>query len=106
MKRQLFGALGLAFSFALLGCGSSGGDSAATQASCDAYCSAYIAATCDPSNYVSVSDCETNECGGLSAAPSNCQATIKAYYDCEKTQADICGDTGCDPQFAALASCQ
>jgi hypothetical protein len=92
VNRQILAALGLLLSLAVMGCGSEG-DPAAAQASCTAFCNAYIAASCP--EYTSVSQCQANECGHAAGAPANCQATIKAYYDCRRTQADICGTTAC-----------
>jgi hypothetical protein len=88
------------------GCGSSSGvDSSAAIASCNGYCDAYIGAACSSSTYTSVAMCKTEECGHLATAPAACQAPLKTFYDCEKTQADICGDTGCRNELAALANC-
>jgi len=106
VKRQLLGVLGLVLSFAVIGCGSSsGGDPAATQTSCTAYCTAYLAAACPTPMYTSASDCQSSECTQASTAPAGCQSTLKTYYDCRATQADICGDTGCTAEFAALNNC-
>jgi hypothetical protein len=84
----------MVISLALLGCDTDG-DPAATQASCTAFCTAYIAAACTPPAYRSLSECQTNECDHAAAAPASCQNAIKSYYDCRKTQADICGNTTC-----------
>jgi hypothetical protein len=84
----------MAISLAVSGCGSDG-DPAATQASCIAYCTTYIAAACAAPHYASVSACQTNECDHAAAAPASCQTAIKAYYDCRKTEADLCGNTAC-----------
>ena len=109
MKQRQWGLLGLALSFVLAGCGSSGGggSSSETQASCNAYCTTYIAAACPSSIYTSTDDCNTNECAPTTGAPAKCQTALKAYYDCRKTQADICADTGCSQQaLAFLSACQ
>jgi len=92
------------------GCGSSGGstgDSAATVAACEQYCDAYLAAACTPSNYTSAADCKMAECHPLNLAPAMCQTKLKAYYDCQKAQADVCaGDTPCMDAFTAVQTCQ
>jgi len=44
MMRRLIGVLGLAVSFAALGCGGDG--DSATQIACNAYCDAYLAKSC------------------------------------------------------------
>lgn len=110
MTRRLLGILVMAssVSFAALGCGSSGGSTATASdglTACNAYCDAYITKACADPTYSSAAECKTSECGQLSKAPSSCQGAIKIYYDCEKAQANLCDDTGCSTQFAALASC-
>ena len=92
---------------ALMGCGSSSssGNSAATQTSCNAYCTAYLAAACNPSMYPSMAECTAGECTPIMSAPGGCQAALKTYYDCRKAETDICADTGCDSQAAALSTC-
>ena len=101
---------GILASLALFGCGGdsgggSNGDPAATRMSCDAYCIAYAAASCASPMFTSMAECGMVECDPLSAVPAGCQATVKAYYDCRKAEADICNDVGCDSQFAAIANC-
>jgi len=106
----LFGALGLVSVLAASGCGSSsnsGGGSGAALASCNAYCDAYIAKACASPIYASAAECKTNECVDTSAASSGCNGSIKTYYDCRATQADLCADDGCNTQAAAiLTACQ
>ena len=92
MNRQILGALGILISAALIGCDGYG-DPAATQASCSAFCTKYVAAACP--QYASVGACQNSECGHAAAAPASCQTAIKAYYDCRKSEADICGSTAC-----------
>jgi hypothetical protein len=111
VKRGRFGfaglILGLALFSAAAGCGSSGGggDPAATQTSCTAYCTAYFAAACPTPMYTSMADCMSSECAQAAGFPAGCQSALKTYYDCRKTQADICGDTGCSSQFTATTTC-
>jgi hypothetical protein len=107
MKKSLlglFGVLGLASLLAASGCGSSSGDSSATRASCNTYCDAYIAKACTDPIYASAAECKSSECVDTSAGSSGCNASIKAYYDCRATQADLCADDGCDTQAAAILS--
>lgn len=92
-----------------IGCGSSGSsvDRTAAIASCNAYCDMFGAAACPaPALYASAADCKTNNCTPLSSSPAGCQTALVTFYDCEKTQADICADDGCDTQFAALTTCK
>lgn len=108
MKRALVGlvgGLGLLVVFAASSCGDSkggGGNSAAALASCNSYCDAYIAKACASAFYATAAECKTDECVDTSAAPANCNATVKTYYDCRQAQADLCADDGCDSQFAAI----
>ena len=111
MKRALvglFGGLGLLVVFATSGCGDSsdggGGNAAAALASCNSYCDAYIAKACTSAFYATAAECKTMECEDTSAAPANCNAALKTYYDCRQTQADLCADDGCNSQAAALLS--
>jgi hypothetical protein len=107
-----FGIFGVLVSVAWLGCSSSNGPGSvtATQASCNAFCAAVVAANCPPpappaGSYTSVDDCNRRECQPLVGGSESCQEALKAYYDCEAQQSDICADTGCDNQFAALGGC-
>jgi len=105
----LFGVFGLVSVLSASGCGSSSGGASASQAdavaSCNAWCDAYIAAACADPLYTSAADCKTTECSPETASAA-CYAAVKALYDCEKTQADICGDTGCTNQVgAAISAC-
>jgi hypothetical protein len=104
VKRMQLGLVLLLCS-AALGCGSSGGTLSATQDSCTAYCNTYIAAGCRSPFYSSASACVNVECVPLKGGSSSCQTALKAYYDCEQAQADICGDTGCASELAALNGC-
>jgi|SRR5690242_10104223 hypothetical protein len=102
------GVLGLVLSLAVLGCeNTSTGDSADTQTSCNAWCTAVIAAACatPPGMYTDVSTCKTQECEPLRGASASCQTALKKYYDCERAQSDICADSGCTNEFAALDHC-
>jgi len=106
MKRQWLVALTCIFSVALMACGSgSGGGSGAAKASCMSYCAAYIQKACADPIFTSEADCEGSECSELGAAPSGCQTKLVAYYDCRKGQADICADSACTSELAALSSC-
>jgi hypothetical protein len=109
MARGRLVGLGFVLSLTLLGCGSSSttpnGDPAAARLSCMEYCIQYIAASCSTPVYTTMTECGTNECDPLAAAPAGCQTAIKTYYDCRKAEADICNDVGCDSQFAALTTC-
>ena len=102
----VFGVLGLVAALATVGCGGSDGDNghAATLTSCNAYCDMYGAAACGASGlFTDAADCKTSECQPIpAAAPSGCQSALKTYYDCRKTQADICADDGCDAQATAF----
>ncbi len=110
MMRRLSGVLGLVISFAAIGCGSDSGggsgNSAATLAACNAYCDAYIAKACTNPFYSSVAECQSLDCGVISNVPSQCQASLKAYYDCRKNQADLCGDTGCNAELTTSGMCR
>jgi len=99
--------LGLVLSFAVLGCGSSTGNSADTQTACNDYCAAVVAAACatPPGGYTDVSACMSTECMPLRGASASCQTALKRYYDCERAQSDICADSGCTNEFAALDHC-
>jgi hypothetical protein len=102
VKRMRFGFVLL---LAALGCSSSGGTLSATQDSCTAYCDAYVAAGCPSPVYTSASACVSAECVPLKGGSPSCQMAFKTYYDCEQAQADICGDTGCAREFAAINGC-
>jgi len=93
---------------AALGCGAAApADLGATVAACNAYCDAYLAASCPSSNYASTDECKSIECTPhLSMAPTSCLPPFKTYYECERTQTDLCGDTGCVNQLAALTGCR
>jgi hypothetical protein len=104
----LFGGLGLFVVLATSGCGDSkggSGNAAAALASCNSYCDAFIAKACPaPALFATAAECKMEECVDTSAASANCNNAIKTYYDCRQTQADLCEDTGCDPQAAAIFS--
>jgi hypothetical protein len=83
--------------------GGQGGNGGSSIASCNAYCDAYIATACPTPLYTSADECKSFECGDISKIASGaCQAAVTTFYDCERTQADICGDTGCTNEFTAL----
>lgn len=107
-----FGILAVLVSAAWLGCSSSNGPGSvtATQAACNAFCQKLIDAACPPptppaTTYSSVDDCKRNECGPLVGGSEACQEAFTAYYNCEANQGDICGDTGCGNEFAAISGC-
>ncbi len=111
MKKLLLGlcgVFGLVSVLAASGCGGSSGGGATlaeATASCNAWCDAYIAEACADPLYTTADECKTTECSPETASAS-CYAAVKALYDCEKTQADICGDTGCTSQVgAAISAC-
>ena len=108
-RGRLFG-LGFLLAVAVLGCGggsggSSNGDPKDTRSACDGYCIKYFAASCPSPIYTSMSECGATECDPRAGTPPGCQTPLKVYYDCRRNQADICGDSGCDSEFAALATC-
>ena len=104
VKRMQLGLV-LSLCLAALGCGSSGGTLSATQDACTAYCEAYAAAACATPIYASISACVSAECVPLKGGSPKCQTAFRTYYECEQTQADICADTGCASQFAAINGC-
>lgn len=88
--------------------GPDSGGSAAIPAgvtSCQAYCDTAIASLCAPPLYESIEECRTVKCADLATAPAQCQAMLKAYYDCKRTQPDICEDSGCTSQANAFNDC-
>ena len=97
----LFGGLGLLVVFATSGCGDSrwrrqrGRGARVLQR----YCDAYIAKACaDRPSTRRRPSARRRSARYTSAAPANCNAAVKAYYDCRQTQADLCADDGCDSQ--------
>ena len=105
----LLGVLLASLIGAAAGCGSSGaptGDPQATLASCNDWCDAYIAAAGAVATYQTLDECKMTECAALPLQPAICQTKLKTYYDCQKAQSDICGDTGCTDQFHAVLTCQ
>jgi hypothetical protein len=105
-----FCLLGLASGLATNGCGGSGGsaDTGGTYAtalgSCSDYCERYFAA-CHPPAYSDDGFCKIDLCSPIpQMASADCYSATKSWYDCRKTQADLCGDTGCTNQAAAAAS--
>ena len=83
---------------------SNNGDPAASQAACHTYCDAYLAAMCP--DYATVDECKMIECGDIPVQPAICQTKLKAYYDCQATQDDICGFDECRTEFQVLLTCQ
>lgn len=84
------------------------GSSAVTPAgvtSCQAYCDEAIASRCTLPLYGSTEECRTTECADLTTAPAQCQTVLEVYYDCERTQTDICEDSGCAPEANAVIDC-
>jgi hypothetical protein len=89
------------------GCGGAAtADLGATVAACNAYCDTYLAAACPSSNYATTDECKSVECAHLPMAAASCLGSFKTYYECERTQADVCGDTGCVNQLNALGACR
>jgi len=102
---------GFGFVLALVVSGSCGGKSSAggssvASDSCRAYCTAVIAKNCPLPIYGTVDECQAAECGNLASAPAECQGPLKTYYDCERSQADLCADDGCTAQLGAILACQ
>ena len=108
MKTIPAGLLGVVCALILLassGCSdSSDGDPAASLESCNAYCDAYLDAQCP--DYVDIAACKATECEDIPVQPSICQTKIKAYYDCQKGQTDVCSFDTCAAEFQALLRCQ
>jgi len=104
----LFGLVSLVAGLAVSGCGgSSGANTGPAIASCNAYCDSYISAACASPIYTTAAECKSGECTIPSGVKQGCADATKTYYDCRKTQADICADNGCDTQAAALLpACQ
>ena len=107
MKRTLLGPLfGLTLLVAAVtsGCDGQGAVSsaAAALASCNTYCDAYIAQACSPAFYAAADECKSTKCQDTSAGSASCNAALKAYYDCQQSQPDICADDGCSSQAAAI----
>jgi hypothetical protein len=109
MKRSLLGLVGLLGLVAVIatsGCGDSGPSAGEVSASCNAYCDAYGAAACADPIYTDAAECKSTECVDTSSGSEGCRTAVKNYYDCEKSQADICADTGCGNQaLSILTSC-
>jgi hypothetical protein len=94
--------------FCLLGCGGSSSDNSGTYGaaieSCAEYCEAYFAA-CAPPAYSTAGQCKISLCSPIpSMASVDCYSATKRWYDCRKTQSDLCADTGCTDQAAAAQS--
>jgi hypothetical protein len=103
----LFGLLGLVSVLATSGCGGDSNSSTSDAVtSCNAYCDAYFAVTpaCADPAFPSAAQCKTDECTPPPGVTAACTSAAKTYYDCRKAQADLCADTGCDSQLAALAT--
>ncbi|HMF41017.1 MAG TPA: hypothetical protein VKQ32_09985 [Polyangia bacterium] len=112
----------IVLSFALLGCGVQA-DQKPTQDACNAWCVAYAKAAfpsdgsmgCMTPLYGGMSgmgpqvdqaqaadSCRTQECVPLQGASMTCQTILKVMYECELGQPDLCADTGCETQMAAV----
>lgn len=110
MRRSSLGfvcLLGLASGLATNGCGSSGAAGntygAAIEA-CAEYCETYFAA-CAPPAYSTAGQCKISLCSPIpQMASADCYAATVSWYDCRKTQTDLCGDTGCTDKAAAAQS--
>ena len=106
----LFCLLGLASGLATNGCGSSGDGTASGGTygsaieSCAEYCETYFAA-CAPPAYPDAGQCKISLCSPIpQMASADCYTATKSWWDCRKTQADLCGDTGCADKAAAAQS--
>jgi hypothetical protein len=84
--------------------GQGGGSASPAIASCYGYCDKYLAAACPVPLYDSVSQCRSYDCIIPPGATASCESAIQTFYDCERTQADICADTGCFNEINALFS--
>ena len=98
MKTDWRGVLALVAAPFVVGC-SSDSDSKTGEAltSCKAYCEATIAASCQDSGRCRL-DQATNtwdECAGLDQTTGACDAAMKAYFDCQKAQSDVCTTGTC-----------
>ena len=104
MSIRTSAALGLVLGFAVVACGSEddsggGGNGAAATTSCNTYCDATPG--CTDFAYEDAAQCKEYECSMLDQAPDACAATFKAYYDCVNAKADVCDETGCEPDLNA-----
>ncbi len=96
--------LALVTTLALVACGSEddgdggGGGGAAAATACNSYCDS--TASCPYFAYTDATECKQYECD-LSQLPDACAATFKAYYDCVNAKADVCDETGCQPDLDA-----
>ncbi len=106
--KQGFSVLGLVLvaAFGLVACGSdddddssSTGNGSAAVTSCNSYCDKDAAAMCGL--YTTAAECKDTECSDLGGAPAACADKIKAYYDCQGAQSDVCA-IGCDAEFNAM----
>jgi len=101
MKKSLvglLGLLGLVSVIATSGCGDSGPSAAEITASCTAFCDGYGAAACTDPIYPDAVWCKSVECVDFSSGSDDCRKATKTFYDCEKSQADICANDGCGGQ--------
>ena len=97
MKNSLLGLValvGLVSAFGAGGC-SSGPSAAEVTASCGAYCDMYAAAACEIPIYTDAAACKADECQDTSSLSDDCRQAFKDFYECQRTQADICADDGC-----------
>jgi hypothetical protein len=90
MKNKWIGVLALLLAVSsTVGCSSSDDPSGgAGLSACNAYCDAAIAASCPDS-----ATCKADECADLDKATGACDTAFKTYYDCQKAQANVCGQT-------------
>ncbi len=94
-----------------VGCGSDDKKSSVGDAvsSCNAYCDK-AGTSCASEDagalFEDATDCKHGECEGIPTA-SECQAPIKAYFDCLNKTADPCNLAACSDEFyAEPISCQ
>jgi hypothetical protein len=101
--RKLCGATVL-LAFVAVACGDDEEDnSAAKLQSCKQVCDKSATAMC---GITIPADICKQLCDAYTQAPAACQDAVKALYDCQLTQADICSDTGCEAQNTAYeAAC-
>lgn len=107
MSIRTSAALALVLGLAVVACGSEddgggdggGGNGAAAMTSCNTYCDA--TASCTDFAYADVAQCKEYECSMLDQAPDACATTFRAYYDCVNAKADVCDETGCQPDLNA-----
>lgn len=95
------------------GCGSDNNKSSSGDAgsSCNSYCDragTRCTSTDDDAgvSFADATECKMSECEGLPTA-SECQAPLKAYFDCLTKAANPCDLAACTTEFNAVPlSCQ